>query len=228
MEGIRVNQKKIAGEKACGWVKDGMVVGLGTGSTVYYTIEKLGEMVRDGLNITGIATSEETAIQAKKLGIPLKSLNDVKQIDVTIDGADEVNKDFQGIKGGGGALLREKMVAAASLMNIWVVEEKKLVEELGEFSLPIEVIPFGWKQIKWSLEKEAIETELRKNDSGKVYQTNNGNYILDIKNQILTNPVEWQEKLAGIPGIVEHGLFLDYVDIVICGKANGEAIVIKK
>ncbi|CAK20376.1 ribose-5-phosphate isomerase RpiA [Listeria welshimeri] len=223
-----MNQKKIAGEKACGWVKDGMVVGLGTGSTVYYTIEKLGEMVRDGLNITGIATSEETAIQAKKLGIPLKSLNDVKQIDVTIDGADEVNKDFQGIKGGGGALLREKMVAAASLMNIWVVEEKKLVEELGEFSLPIEVIPFGWKQIKWSLEKEAIETELRKNDSGKVYQTNNGNYILDIKNQILTNPVEWQEKLAGIPGIVEHGLFLDYVDIVICGKANGEAIVIKK
>ncbi|MBC1320825.1 ribose-5-phosphate isomerase RpiA [Listeria welshimeri] len=223
-----MNQKKIAGEKACGWVKDGMVVGLGTGSTVYYTIEKLGEMVRDGLNITGIATSEETAIQAKKLGIPLKSLNDVKQIDVTIDGADEVNKDFQGIKGGGGALLREKMVAAASLMNIWVVEEKKLVEELGEFSLPIEVIPFGWKQIKWSLEKEAIETELRKNDPGKVYQTNNGNYILDIKNQILTNPVEWQEKLAGIPGIVEHGLFLDYVDIVICGKANGEAIVIKK
>lgn len=223
-----MDQKKIAGEKACGWVKDGMVVGLGTGSTVYYTIEKLGEMVRDGLNITGIATSEETAIQAKKLGIPLKSLNDVKQIDVTIDGADEVNKDFQGIKGGGGALLREKMVAAASLMNIWVVEEKKLVEELGEFSLPIEVIPFGWKQIKWSLEKEAIETELRKNDSGKVYQTNNGNYILDIKNQILTNPVEWQEKLAGIPGIVEHGLFLNYVDIVICGKANGEAIVIKK
>ncbi|MBC1742534.1 ribose-5-phosphate isomerase RpiA [Listeria welshimeri] len=223
-----MNQKKIAGEKACGWVKDGMVVGLGTGSTVYYTIEKLGEMVRDGLNITGIATSEETAIQAKKLGIPLKSLNDVKQIDVTIDGADEVNKDFQGIKGGGGALLREKMVAAASLMNIWVVEEKKLVEELGEFSLPIEVIPFGWKQIKWSLEKEAIETELRKNDSRKVYQTNNGNYILDIKNQILTNPVEWQEKLAGIPGIVEHGLFLNYVDIVICGKANGEAIVIKK
>ncbi|MBF2367139.1 ribose-5-phosphate isomerase RpiA [Listeria welshimeri] len=223
-----MNQKKIAGEKACEWVKDGMVVGLGTGSTVYYTIEKLGEMVRDGLNITGIATSEETAIQAKKLGIPLKSLNDVKQIDVTIDGADEVNKDFQGIKGGGGALLREKMVAAASLMNIWVVEEKKLVEELGEFSLPIEVIPFGWKQIKWSLEKEAIETELRKNDPGKVYQTNNGNYILDIKNQILTNPVEWQEKLAGIPGIVEHGLFLDYVDIVICGKANGEAIVIKK
>ncbi|WP_228470506.1 ribose 5-phosphate isomerase A [Listeria welshimeri] len=205
-----------------------MVVGLGTGSTVYYTIEKLGEMVRDGLNITGIATSEETAIQAKKLGIPLKSLNDVKQIDVTIDGADEVNKDFQGIKGGGGALLREKMVAAASLMNIWVVEEKKLVEELGEFSLPIEVIPFGWKQIKWSLEKEAIETELRINDSGKVYQTNNGNYILDIKNQILTNPVEWQEKLAGIPGIVEHGLFLDYVDIVICGKANGEVIIIKK
>ncbi|MBC1977110.1 ribose-5-phosphate isomerase RpiA [Listeria marthii] len=223
-----MNQKKIAGEKACEWIKDGMIVGLGTGSTVYYTIEKLGDMVAKGLQITGVATSEETAKQAEKLGIPLKSLNDVTEIDVTIDGADEIDADFQGIKGGGGALLREKMVANASLKNIWVVSEEKLVRNLGEFPLPLEVIPFGWKQIQRELEKDDIETNLRKQSSGEVYVTNNGNYILDIVNQTFTDTAMWQEKLAQIPGIVEHGLFLDYVDMIICGKANGEIELIKK
>ncbi|MBC1809595.1 ribose-5-phosphate isomerase RpiA [Listeria seeligeri] len=223
-----VNQKKIAGEKACEWVEDGMVVGLGTGSTVYYTIEKLGELVQQGLKITGVATSEQTARQAEKLGIPLKSLNDVAEIDITIDGADEVNGAFQGIKGGGGALLREKMVAEASRLNIWVVGEEKLVDSLGSFPLPLEVIPFGWKQIQRSLEKEGIQTTLRKQQNKEIYQTNNGNYILDIVNQTFINPVEWQEKLAQIPGVVEQGLFLNYVDIIICGKANGEIKLIKK
>ncbi|MBC1546192.1 ribose-5-phosphate isomerase RpiA [Listeria sp. FSL L7-1435] len=223
-----MNQKKIAGEKACEWVKDGMIVGLGTGSTVYYTIEKLGDMVANGLQITGVATSEETAKQAEKLGIPLKSLNDVTEIDVTIDGADEVDADFQGIKGGGGALLREKMVANASLKNIWVVSEEKLVRNLGAFPLPLEVIPFGWKQIQRALEKDDIETNLRKQSSGEVYVTNNGNYILDIVNQTFTDTAMWQEKLAQIPGVVEHGLFLNYVDLIICGKANGEIELIKK
>ncbi|MBC1424484.1 ribose-5-phosphate isomerase RpiA [Listeria seeligeri] len=223
-----VNQKKIAGEKACEWVKDGMVVGLGTGSTVYYTIEKLGELVQQGLKITGVATSEQTARQAEKLGIPLKSLNDVAEIDITIDGADEVNGAFQGIKGGGGALLREKMVAEASRLNIWVVGEEKLVDSLGNFPLPLEVIPFGWKQIQRSLEKEGIQTTLRKQQNKEIYQTNNGNYILDIVNQTFTNPTKWQEKLAQVPGVVEQGLFLNYVDIIICGKANGEIKLIKK
>ncbi|MBC1832900.1 ribose-5-phosphate isomerase RpiA [Listeria seeligeri] len=223
-----VNQKKIAGEKACEWVKDGMAIGLGTGSTVYYTIEKLGELVQQGLKITGVATSEQTARQAEKLGIPLKSLNDVAEIDITIDGADEVNGAFQGIKGGGGALLREKMVAEASRLNIWVVGEEKLVDSLGNFPLPLEVIPFGWKQIQRSLEKEGIQTTLRKQQNKEIYQTNNGNYILDIVNQTFINPVEWQEKLAQIPGVVEQGLFLNYVDIIICGKANGEIKLIKK
>ncbi|MBC2038733.1 ribose-5-phosphate isomerase RpiA [Listeria marthii] len=223
-----MNQKKIAGEKACEWIKDGMIVGLGTGSTVYYTIEKLGDMVAKGLQVNGVATSEETAKQAEKLGIPLKSLNDVTEIDVTIDGADEIDADFQGIKGGGGALLREKMVANASLKNIWVVSEEKLVRNLGEFPLPLEVIPFGWKQIQRELEKDDIETNLRKQSSGEVYVTNNGNYILDIVNQTFTDTAMWQEKLAQIPGVVEHGLFLDYVDMIICGKANGEIELIKK
>ncbi|EAD3256104.1 ribose-5-phosphate isomerase RpiA [Listeria monocytogenes] len=223
-----MNQKKIAGEKACEWIEDGMVVGLGTGSTVYYTIEKLGQMVNNGLHITGVATSEETTKQAEKLGIPLKSLNDVTEIDVTIDGADEIDTNFQGIKGGGGALLREKMVASASLKNIWVVSEEKLVRTLGEFPLPLEVIPFGWKQIERTLAKEQIQTNLRKQSNGEVYVTNNGNYILDIVNQSFTDAKMWQEKLVQIPGVVEHGLFLDYVDLIICGKANGETEIIKK
>ncbi|HBC0571573.1 TPA: ribose-5-phosphate isomerase RpiA [Listeria monocytogenes] len=223
-----MNQKKIAGEKACEWIEDGMVVGLGTGSTVYYTIEKLGQMVNNGLHITGVATSEETTKQAEKLGIPLKSLNDVTEIDVTIDGADEIDTNFQGIKGGGGALLREKMVASASLKNIWVVSEEKLVRTLGKFPLPLEVIPFGWKQIERTLAKEQIQTNLRKQSNGEVYVTNNGNYILDIVNQSFTDAKMWQEKLAQIPGVVEHGLFLDYVDVIICGKANGETEIIKK
>ncbi|ECB9829068.1 ribose-5-phosphate isomerase RpiA [Listeria monocytogenes] len=223
-----MNQKKLAGEKACEWIEDGMVVGLGTGSTVYYTIEKLGQMVNNGLHITGVATSEETTKQAEKLGIPLKSLNDVTEIDVTIDGADEIDTNFQGIKGGGGALLREKMVASASLKNIWVVSEEKLVRTLGKFPLPLEVIPFGWKQIERTLAKEQIQTNLRKQSNGEVYVTNNGNYILDIVNQSFTDAKMWQEKLAQIPGVVEHGLFLDYVDLIICGKANGETEIIKK
>ncbi|EIS8277013.1 ribose-5-phosphate isomerase RpiA [Listeria monocytogenes] len=223
-----MNQKKLAGEKACEWIEDGMVVGLGTGSTVYYTIEKLGQMVNNGLHITGVATSDETTKQAEKLGIPLKSLNDVTEIDVTIDGADEIDTNFQGIKGGGGALLREKMVASASLKNIWVVSEEKLVRTLGKFPLPLEVIPFGWKQIERTLAKEQIQTNLRKQSNGEVYVTNNGNYILDIVNQSFTDAQMWQEKLAQIPGVVEHGLFLDYVDVIICGKANGETEIIKK
>ncbi|HAO5957393.1 TPA: ribose-5-phosphate isomerase RpiA [Listeria monocytogenes] len=223
-----MNQKKLAGEKACEWIEDGMVVGLGTGSTVYYTIEKLGQMVNNGLHITGVATSDETTKQAEKLGIPLKSLNDVTEIDVTIDGADEIDTNFQGIKGGGGALLREKMVASASLKNIWVVSEEKLVRTLGKFPLPLEVIPFGWKQIERTLAKEQIQTNLRKQSNGEVYVTNNGNYILDIVNQSFTDAEMWQEKLAQIPGVVEHGLFLDYVDVIICGKANEETEIIKK
>ncbi|EKZ0313057.1 ribose-5-phosphate isomerase RpiA [Listeria monocytogenes] len=223
-----MNQKKLAGEKACEWIEDGMVVGLGTGSTVYYTIEKLGQMVNNGLHITGVATSDETTKQAEKLGIPLKSLNDVTEIDVTIDGADEIDTNFQGIKGGGGALLREKMVARASLKNIWVVSEEKLVRTLGKFPLPLEVIPFGWKQIERTLAKEQIQTNLRKQSNGEVYVTNNGNYILDIVNQSFTDAEMWQEKLAQIPGVVEHGLFLDYVDVIICGKVNGETEIIKK
>ncbi|ELB8839236.1 ribose-5-phosphate isomerase RpiA [Listeria monocytogenes] len=223
-----MNQKKIAGEKACEWIEDGMVVGLGTGSTVYYTIEKLGQMVNNGLHITGVATSDETTKQAEKLGIPLKALNDVTEIDVTIDGADEIDTNFQGIKGGGGALLREKMVASASLKNIWVVSEEKLVRTLGKFPLPLEVIPFGWKQIERTLAKEQIQTNLRKQSNWEVYVTNNGNYILDIVNQSFTDAEMWQEKLAQIPGVVEHGLFLDYVDVIICGKANGETEIIKK
>lgn len=122
----------------------------------------------------------------------------------------------------------KKMVASASLKNIWVVSEEKLVRNLGNFPLPIEVIPFGWKQIERTLEKEHIQTILRRQSSGEIYVTNNGNYILDIVNQTFRDAEMWQEKLAQIPGIVEHGLFLRYVDIIVCAKENGEIELIKK
>lgn len=217
-----MNAKQLAGEKAAEWVEDGMTIGLGTGSTVYYTIEKIGEMVKNGLQIVGVPTSERTRIQAEGLGIPLTSLNEVEKIDLTIDGSDEVDASFRGIKGGGGALLREKMVADISDTNIWVVSSNKRVDVLGKFPLPIEVIPFGYKQVANKLQKRGADARLRKTEDGDIYVTDNGNYILDIYNQAFTDPAEWQDWLQKVPGIVEQGFFLGIVDIVIAASESGE------
>lgn len=142
-----LEQKKLVGEYAANYVKDGMVVGLGTGSTVYFTIQKIGKMVKEGLSIKAVSTSSSTTVLANKLNIPLVSLNEVVGIDVTIDGADEVDGMFHGIKGGGGALLFEKIVASNSKQNIWVIDSSKYVEKLGGFLLPIEVISLGYTHI---------------------------------------------------------------------------------
>ena len=134
--------KSLVGKKSVEWIKDGMTVGLGTGSTVYYMVEELGRRVKDeNLKITGVTTSIRTANQAKSLGIPLKSVDTVDHIDITIDGADEISSDFQGIKGGGAALLYEKIVATNSDKVMWIVDESKMVDKLGRFPLPVEVIP---------------------------------------------------------------------------------------
>lgn len=217
-----MNAKQLAGEKAAEWVEDGMTIGLGTGSTVYYTIEKIGEMVKNGLQIVGVPTSERTRIQAEGLGIPLTSLNEVEKIDLTIDGSDEVDASFCGIKGGGGALLREKMVADISDTNIWVVSSNKRVDVLGKFPLPIEVIPFGYKQVANKLQKRDADARLRKTEDGDIYVTDNGNYILDVYDQAFTDPAEWQDWLQKVPGIVEQGFFLGIVDIVIAASESGE------
>ncbi len=219
-----MNEKQLAGEKAAEYVKEGMIVGLGTGSTVYYTIMKLGERMKDGLNIKGVSTSSSTTKLAGELGIPLIPLNEADRIDLTIDGADEVDKEGNGIKGGGGALLFEKMVAAASDSIIWVVSSNKLVEKLGAFPLPVEVIPFGYKQIEKKLAGRGIKSELRQKD-GEVYKTDSGNYILDLHMGTIANPDELDQWLNGLAGVVENGLFNGMANRVIAGKDGGIQLI---
>ncbi len=211
--------KKLAGEKAAERVKDGMIVGLGTGSTVKYTILKLGEMISNGLDIIGIPTSKNTEKLAKSLGIKLASIDDYPEIDLTIDGADEVDPSLNLIKGGGGALLREKIVAHASKYEIIVVDERKLKEYLGEFPLPVEVVQFGWKRTKLCLEKLGCSATLRLRD-GEPYITDNGNYILDCKFGTIKNPAELEKRIDEIPGVVEVGLFVNLADEVYIGKKD--------
>ena len=140
-----MNQKKIAGEKAAEFIKDGMIVGLGTGSTAKYLVDKVGDMVKNGLKIYAVATSKATEIQARELGIPLLDINEVEYIDIDIDGVDEIDKSFNATKGGGGALFREKIVADLAKEVIWIMDESKVVDYLGKFPLPIEILPYGYK-----------------------------------------------------------------------------------
>ncbi len=212
--------KKLAGEEAAKYVRDGMVVGLGTGSTVKYTILKIGEMVRDGLDIVGIPTSKATENLAKELGIPLGDLGDYDYIDITIDGADEVDRKLNLIKGGGGALLREKMVAYYSKMEIIVVDERKMKEYLGGFPLPVEVVPYGWKRTLKELEKLGCIPKLRERN-GEIYITDNGNYIIDCKFCRIENPEELEKCIDNIPGVVESGLFVNMATEVIVGSEDG-------
>ncbi|EUJ32199.1 ribose-5-phosphate isomerase A [Listeria floridensis FSL S10-1187] len=216
-----MNMKRAAGEKACELIQEGMLVGLGTGSTVFYTIEALGRRVREGLKVTAVATSKKTEQLASANQIPLISLNKADEIDLTIDGADEVDADFNGIKGGGGALLREKMVALSSKQNIWIVDASKVVEHLGKFPLPVEVIPFGYKKVETELAALDLHPELRLNQTGEIYQTDNQNYILDLKLGEIKNAAKLAQKLDSISGIVEHGLFLDIADRLIIGNSDG-------
>lgn len=218
---MQENLKQKAGEYAARFVKDGMAVGLGTGSTVAYTIEKLGEAVKEGLRITGIPTSIETEKLARSSGIELSSLKEHPEIDLTIDGADEVNPDLDLIKGMGGALLREKIVAKASKVEIIVVDESKLVKVLGmKTPLPVEVLPFGISAIKKEVEKFGCEATLRKRGES-AFITDNGNYILDCKFESIGEPHKLEKELNNIPGVVENGLFLDIADRVIVAKQKG-------
>lgn len=219
-----MNSKKNAGEKAAELVQDGMIVGLGTGSTVYYTIKKLGDMVAGGLKIAGVSTSSSTAVIARELGIPLVSLNDVEHIDITIDGADEVDKSLNGIKGGGGALLYEKLVAVSSDRVIWVVDSGKRVDKLGKFPLPVEVIPFAYRHVIKTLEIMNFKPELRMKNNN-IFITDEQNYIIDLHIDKVQNLYELQSILNSIPGVVENGLFLDMADALIIGNENSVEIV---
>lgn len=218
--------KQIAGEKAAEYVKDGMIVGLGTGSTAYWAVKKVGEMVADGLNIRAVPTSEETRSLAEELNIPLVSLADVNYIDLTIDGADEVDSDLNLIKGGGGALVREKIVAYHSKKLIIIVDDSKLVDKLGAFPLPVEVVHFGADKTLINLEKFDCQPKLRKKE-GELFNTDNYNYIIDCNFEVIENPKDLNNKLNELPGVVETGLFVDMTDKVIVGNNQGELKILE-
>lgn len=222
-----MESKKLAAEKAVEFVKDGMIVGLGTGSTAYFAIQKIGQKVKEGLSIRAIATSNQSEELAKELGIPLLPFAEIDEIDVTIDGADEVDANWNLIKGGGGALLREKIVAAATKQLIIIVDESKLVKELGKFPLPVEIIPFGYEMTIRKLQKLGAEPVLRK-AGDEVYVTDNGNYIADCHLGSIARPEELHRMLNLIPGIVDNGLFIDMAAVVIAGNADGSVRQLEK
>ncbi|PEC22126.1 ribose 5-phosphate isomerase A [Bacillus cereus] len=216
-----MNLKQLAGEYAADYVKDGMKVGLGTGSTVYWTIQKLGQRVKQGLSFQAVPTSKETETLAQQLNIPLISLNDVQSLDLTIDGADEIDSNLQLIKGGGGALLREKIVASSSKELIIIADESKLATRLGAFPLPIEIIPFSWKQTENKIQSLGCQTTLRLKNN-ETFITDNNNMIIDcVFPNHISNPANLHEQLKMIPGVVETGLFIDMTSKAIIGTENG-------
>lgn len=219
--------KQLVGIKAAEYIKDGMIVGLGTGSTAYYFVEEIGRrMKEENLDIIGVTTSIRTQEQAEGLGIPLKSVDEVSHIDITVDGADEISDDFQGIKGGGGAHLYEKIVAEHSEQIIWIVDDSKMVEKLGAFPLPVEVVKYGSQQVFHRLEAKGYKPEFRKNEAGSLYQTDEENYIIDLHLGVIEDPIALGTELDQMVGVVEHGLFLNRVNLVLIGTAEG--VVVKE
>ncbi|MGP6139382.1 ribose-5-phosphate isomerase RpiA [Jeotgalibaca sp. A127] len=214
--------KKAVGLKAAEYIESGMVVGLGTGSTAYYFVEEIGRRVKDeGLDIIGVTTSKRTKEQALGLGITLKNIDDVDHIDITVDGADEISSDFQGIKGGGGAHLIEKIVASNSKEVIWIVDDSKMVEKLGAFPLPLEVIKYGSQQVFNQLAGKGYKPTFRKNEDDSFYLTDEDNYIIDLHMDKIEDPHALERELNQMVGVVEHGLFLDMVTRVLVGRNDG-------
>lgn len=213
--------KRMAAEAAVQHVRDGQVVGLGTGSTARYVILALGELVKAGLTIKGVATSRETAELARRSGIPLLETEDSWAIDVDIDGADQVDPQLNLIKGGGGALLKEKIVAMAARQVIIVVDYTKLVPALGNsFPLPVEVVPFGWGSTARQIEELGMKPVLRERN-GQIFQTEAGHYILDLHIGRIENPADLEIRLNLIPGVVETGLFIGRTDLLVVGTPRG-------
>ncbi len=220
--------KRAAAQAALDEIEDGMTVGLGTGSTAAHFIDLLGARVAQGMTVQGVATSEASAAQAKALDIPLPEMHDIETIHVTVDGADEFDHHLRLIKGGGGALLREKIIAGASQRMIVIADESKLVDVLGRFPLPVEVVPFGLpltagavaNACRYVLGRD-IEIDLRCDKDGRAFVTDGGHYILDARAEAIEQPEALAIALAGIPGVVDHGLFLGMASKVIMGGPDG-------
>lgn len=219
----------MAAERSVDFVEDNMILGLGTGSTVVYMVEALAKRVQaEHLNLTCVCTSIRTEEQAKSLGIPVKALNDIDHIDLTIDGADEVDANFQGIKGGGAAHLFEKLVATTSTRNIWIVDQEKVVDTIGRFPLPVEVIPFGSQQVFNKMAKEGLNPEFRMTADGQHVLTDSKNYVIDLHLNQVQHPHLLASWLSEQVGVVEHGLFLHIVDQVVVGAPDGVKILTAK
>ncbi|WP_412988728.1 ribose-5-phosphate isomerase RpiA [Pediococcus siamensis] len=218
--------KKLVGQEAVKFIQDKMVVGLGTGSTVKFMVDALGERVKnEHLQIIGVPTSNRTAEQARSLGIEVKAVDEVDHIDLTIDGADEISADFQGIKGGGAAHLFEKIVATNSDKVMWIVDESKMVQHLGKFPLPLEVIPYGSQQVFKKLAAKDLHPEFRLDSAGKHVLTDSKNYVIDLHLGAIAHPHQLADYLIKQVGIVEQGLFLDMVNTVIVGRQNGPEVI---
>lgn len=216
----------MVGIKAASYVTDGMTVGLGTGSTAYYMIEELGRRVKEeNLKIVGVPTSYASKKQAEALNIPVKTIDQVNYVDLTIDGADEISQDFHGIKGGGAALLFEKVVATYSKEIIWIVDESKMVDKLGRFPLPVEVIPYGQDQLFRLFQEKNYHPSFRMESEDTLKQTDSGNSIIDLQLDCIDDPIALANELDSLVGVVEHGLFLSMVDRVIIGKESGPEVL---
>ena len=225
--------KRKAAERALDFVSAGMRLGIGTGSTAGHFIDLLAERVRAGLDVVGVPTSEATRAHAERVGIALTTLDDTPELDLTVDGADEIAPDLSLIKGGGGALLCEKIVAAASARMLVIADHTKWVALLGHFPLPIEVVPFGLAVTRAAVEAAAAaagcpgRAELRKRKDAAPFVTDGGHWILDAHLQQIADPQALADRLARIAGVVEHGLFIGLAQAAVLANANGVRIVSK-
>lgn len=216
-----MSPKKLAGERAAEYVQDGMVVGLGTGSTASFAVRKLGQRVQAGLRIRGIPTSRATEALARGVGIPLIDFSVTTEIDLTIDGADEIDPMLCLIKGGGGALLWEKIVARASREMIVVADAGKVKKVLGAFPLPVEVVPFGYQATARHLEELGLQPTLRRTEAGEVFITDGGHFIFDCASGPISQPAALERALNLIPGVVENGLFVGLARRALIGHEDG-------
>ena len=213
------------------FVRPGMRLGLGTGSTAAHFVELLGERVRAGLDVVAVPTSEATRAQAERLGIALTTLDDTPELDLTVDGADEIAPDLTLIKGGGGALLREKIVAAASAQMVVIADESKWVDGLGRFPLPVEIVPFGAPSTRRAVEAAAAAAgcpgpaRLRKAKDGHAFVTDGGHWLIDAQLQRIADPQALAARLSAIPGVMEHGLFIGLAGTAIVAGPDGVRLV---
>jgi ribose 5-phosphate isomerase A len=224
-------QKRAAAARALEFVQPGMRLGIGSGTTAKHFVDLLGERVQAGLDVIGVPTSEATRAQAERLGVPLTSLDETPELDLTVDGADEIAADLSLIKGGGGALLREKIVASASARLVVIADESKWVSALGRFPLPVEVVPFGLAATRRKVEAATAAAGcpgpalLRRNKDGHLFVTDGGHWILDAALERIPDPRSLADRLDRIAGVVEHGLFIGLAHIAVIAGSGGVRVV---